>query len=199
MTFDRLNRRTHLYLGIVLAPWFFMYGASTLVFNHGDFFRSLHGNREPVWTLLYERDYQAPPFQGPGEAWVAAGKVLEDLGLPGSYRAWVTQDGVLQIMRIKFLGRTSIRYYPDRRRLVVEKNEFRWDNFLTGMHVRGGWEGSRFWDNFWGLTVDLVVLATLIWVASGLYIWWKLKRFRFWGGICLAAGGLSFLGFMLRL
>ena len=199
MTFDILNRRTHLYLGIVLAPWFLMYGASTVVFNHGDFFHRLHNNPEPGWALQYERDYSLPPIQKGAHAWNMGGKVLNDLGLPRPYRAWVDGDGVLQMFRIKFLGNTRARYYPDRHRLRVEKMEFRWDRFLTGMHVRGGWEWPGFWDKFWSFTVDMVVLATLIWIFSGLYIWWTLKRFRFWGGLSLAAGGLSFLVFIIGL
>ena len=31
MTFDKLNRRAHLYLGLVLAPWFLLYAASGFV------------------------------------------------------------------------------------------------------------------------------------------------------------------------
>ena len=34
MTFAQLNRRTHLYLGLALLPWFFMYGISSLPFAH---------------------------------------------------------------------------------------------------------------------------------------------------------------------
>jgi len=124
---------------------------------------------------------------------------LNDLGLPGPYRAWVDGNGVLQMIRIKFLGNTRARHYPDRRRLRVEKMEFRWEGFLTGMHLRGGWEWPGFWDKFWAFTVDMVVLATLIWIFSGLYIWWNLKRFRFWGGLSLAAGSLAFLVFIIGL
>jgi len=93
VTFDILNRRTHLYLGIVLAPWFLMYGASTVVFNHGDFFHRLHNNPEPGWALQYERDYSLPPIQKGAHAWNMGGKVLNDLGLPRPYRAWVDGDG----------------------------------------------------------------------------------------------------------
>ena len=38
MTFSHLNRRVHLYLGLALLPWFFMYGISSLPFAHNQFF-----------------------------------------------------------------------------------------------------------------------------------------------------------------
>jgi hypothetical protein len=82
---------------------------------------------------------------------------------------------------------------------VVDRAEFRLDRFLTGMHVRGGWAWPGILEYFWSSCVDLVILSTLIWVLSGLYIWWKLKRFRFWGAISLVAGCLCFVGFMIGL
>ena len=38
MTFSHLNRRLHLYLGLALLPWFFMYGISSVPFAHNQFF-----------------------------------------------------------------------------------------------------------------------------------------------------------------
>ena len=47
--------------------------------------------------------------------------------------------------------------------------------------------------------VDLVVAATLLWIASGLYMWVRLKRLRFWGWLCLGGGLASFLVFLITL
>ena len=38
MTFSHVNRRVHLYLGLFLLPWLFMYGISSLPFAHAPFF-----------------------------------------------------------------------------------------------------------------------------------------------------------------
>jgi len=37
MTFSHLNRRVHLYAGLALLPWFFMYGISSVPFAHNEF------------------------------------------------------------------------------------------------------------------------------------------------------------------
>ena len=34
MTFDKFNRRTHLYVGLTLLLWFFMYGLSSFPLAH---------------------------------------------------------------------------------------------------------------------------------------------------------------------
>lgn len=54
------------------------------------------------------------------------------------------------------------------------------------------------WMTMYALS-NLVVLATLVWIASGLYLWVGLKRFRFWGWVALGGGMASFLILVLGL
>jgi hypothetical protein len=37
-TFDKINRRTHLYLGLFLMPWLLMYGVSSFIVIHQSWF-----------------------------------------------------------------------------------------------------------------------------------------------------------------
>lgn len=72
----------------------------------------------------------------------------------------------------------------------------RWYEFLQGMHARGGFRQDSFLNDAWGWTVDLVMVAILFWIASGLYMWWHLPAQRFWGSLVLAAGAGSFVLFL---
>jgi len=55
MTFSHFNRRLHLYLGLALLPWFFMYGISSVPFAHNQFFERRDAARGlPLWTLRSE-------------------------------------------------------------------------------------------------------------------------------------------------
>ena len=47
---------------------------------------------------------------------------------------------------------------------------------------------TRFFPTLWAVIIDLVCLAFLLWIASGLYMWWGLRWLRRWGSIALAAG-----------
>ena len=35
---NKTIRRIHMYLGLTLVPWLFLYGTTALLFNHGDWF-----------------------------------------------------------------------------------------------------------------------------------------------------------------
>jgi hypothetical protein len=56
MTFNRLNRRLHLYLALVLLPWVVMYALSSLVFSHERLISRLTGGVDE-WTLRFEKPY----------------------------------------------------------------------------------------------------------------------------------------------
>jgi len=62
----------------------------------------------------------------------------------------------------------------------------------TFMHLRGGYGQPGFGNTFWGLLVDAACAGIIIWVVSGLIMWWRLPRLRTWGTIAVAARILSF-------
>ena len=81
----------------------------------------------------------------------------------------------------------------------MKDRRFRWDHFLTGMHARGGFEQDGFLQDSWSAVVDLVSLGMIVWVGSGLYMWWGIPAHRRWGWLAIAAGTGSFLLFAVRL
>jgi len=48
MTFDKFNRRIHLYSALVLVPWFLIYGFSAIYFT-----RPI--GHAPKWTVRIDR------------------------------------------------------------------------------------------------------------------------------------------------
>src|SRR5262249_60112738 len=50
--------------------------------------------------------------------------------------------------------------------------------FLTRLHITRGYPPSPGVRWFWALSVGLVSLAMVFWVASGLVMWWQLKAVR---------------------
>lgn len=190
MTFDKINRRTHLYLGIALTPWFLLYALSSVILNHG----SVVGKREPPkWTFIYERDYHLPPITEEADEWVAGENMLKNLGTLGRYRARVDENENLVILRQKFLSTTRYTYNPKLNKLTAEERRLPWNEALTQAHFRAGFAFPYFIDQLWAVTIDLLVLSTLIWIASGLILWIRLRRFRIWGLVAIAGGLLSFV------
>jgi hypothetical protein len=201
MTFAHFNRRTHLYLGLALLPWLFMYGISSIPFAHNQFFEQRDARKGlPLWTLRAEYRFDVPV---PDEA-----KALRSLGAVLLARAGIenTSFGVyrqsptqLNVYSYSFWKSTQLKYFVDEKRVTVEDRRFRWEHFLTGMHARGGFEQEGLLQNSWSVIVDVVCLAIVLWIASGVYMWWGLPGSRRWGLLAIVAGCVSFVVFTMRL
>jgi hypothetical protein len=203
MTFAHLNRRVHLYLGLALLPWFFMYGISSVPFAHTPYFDARDAARKlPLWTLRAEKTIDVIVPDGADERALRSlgAALLEHAGISGAsfgtYRQSPTQ---INVYAYSFRNSTQLKYFIDTKRLTVEDRRFRWDHFLTGMHARGGFEDDGILVRSWSVLVDVVSVSMIVWVVSGLYMWWHVPGQRRWGWIAIVAGVLSFLTFTIRL
>jgi len=189
MTFNHLNRRTHLYLALLLLPWFFMYGVSSLPFSHSQYFQEKFG--KPEWKTRFERTYEIeiPPESDLRQV---GAQILKDNDLEGSFGVYQPNPERLNIYILGFISPTQVNYFPLEKRLVVADRTFNWNVFLTGMHARGGFQQESFLSDAWAVIVDIVCISMLIWIGSGIYMWWRLSQTRFWGFAALGGGVLSF-------
>ena len=195
MTFDKINRRTHLYMGLALTPWFLLYAVSSIVLNHNSIV-----NRKEVkpWTKLYDKPYNAGvPINDDSDQWAIGEKILKEQGLEGRYRAFWDDDDNLVINRQKFYSTIRLTYYHKENRLVAEQKPLKWNEMLTQAHFRAGFDHPYFAEIFWAACVDILVFTTIIWIVSGLLLWINLKRFRFWGWVAIGTGMASFIVMVL--
>ena len=65
------------------------------------------------------------------------------------------------------------------------------------MHIRAGFVQESFLSDLWAVVVDIVCVAFVLWVATGLYMWWLQSQTRRWGALALGAGCLSFFLFVI--
>ena len=201
MTWSHLNRRVHLYCGLALLPWFVMYGLSSVPFAHGPYFERLDAAKSlPLWTLRLERALDVTVPDDPERMRDLGHVLLAEAGIQGMtfgvYRQSPTQ---INVYAYSFWKSTQLKYFTDRRLLTVEDRRFRWDQFLTGMHARGGFEQEGWLPTSWSVVVDLVQLAILVWIASGLWMWWDLRGHRRWGVVSILGGVVSFVWFTTHL
>jgi len=189
MTFDRINRRAHLYLGLILLPWVMMYGISSFIISHHAWFRA---DTEPPWKPVFERDYRHPvPEHGDWRA--VAADILRENGLIGAFYAQQPNPDELRIDRFSFFSQIRLTYRIKEGKLRAEKQALRWDQVILRMHFRGGYDQPKFLNWLWAILVDTTCAAILIWILSGLVMWWRLARTRVWGVVALGAGAVSFL------
>ena len=201
MTFAHLNRRTHLYLGLALLPWFLMYGLSSIPFAHTAFFERRDAAKDlPMWTLRATHTVDLPVSEDPRELRALGAALLRQAGVSaGSFGVYRQSPTQLNVYAYSFRHSTQLKYFTDQQRMTVEDRRFRWDQFLTGMHGRGGFEHEGLLDRSWSVIVDLVCAAILLWIATGLYMWWGLPASRAWGWVTIAAGATTFVFLTLRL
>lgn len=196
--FSRLARRLHLYAALLLSPWLLMYAFSTLAMNHRAFFVEQHGRGPPPYLPERELTYAASfrPDASPREM---ARQILGSLELEGAHNVTRRPDGTLVIVRQSLLTPRRITYRPAEERLVIEKMEPRANAFLERFHRRRGYGTGYLLDTAWAVTVDAVILAIVLWVGSGLWMWWELRPSRLPGLLALLAGAGSFALFVFTI
>jgi hypothetical protein len=198
LNFNLINRRTHLYLGLALIPWVLMYGLTSLFFNHSPFFKKLFNIGAVQWEVTLEQEYHRPVPKNADLREVAT-EILDEFGFRNSFFVSRPVSNRININVRDFISGTRLTYYIDDEVLVVEERRNQFNTYMGQLHFRGGYQQDLFLDDLWALILDLVCVALVIWVASGIYMWWKLRKLRIWGAVALVAGLLSFGWLLLAL
>jgi|SRR5882672_10380080 len=192
--FNKINRRTHLYAGLFLLPWLMMYGVSSAIIIHQSWFNSRGPlPKEVVLERPYERPVNLTGANNSPELRAAAQQILNDVDLEGAFWADKPNADTLHIDRFNFRGSTSLTYSAKKQSLKFEHQKMRVSQVIQRLHFRGGYHQPFFGDMSWGVLVDIACVGILVWVISGLIMWWQLPRLRTWGAIALTGGVLSFV------
>ncbi len=186
-------RTIHLFTGLGLAALIFMYAFSGFVILHQDWFPGAQSEKtttHPTSSVALETT--SPVTQDNADAWgreladelnlrgrldkqrrTDEGSWVFDFGRPGTYETLTATPG---------MGETT---------LTIEEGGFaRIMNRLHHFHGFAG--GLRFF--LWGLFVDLVGLAMIVFPLSGIYMWWVLKKDRRLGWFVLGGSTAYVIG-----
>jgi len=200
MTFDKFNRRLHLYLGLFLGPWLVMYGVSSFILIHESWFGT---EQSRVWEPLFEKSYSRPivshGVNNEPDLRATAQEILKDWNLEGAFWVDKPKPDILQINRFSFWGSISLTYSIKDQTLKAERQRMKVPQAVLRMHFRGGYGQPDFWSKFWGLLVDASCVGIIIWIGSGLIMWWRLRALRAWGTVAVGAGVVSFVVLVWKL
>jgi hypothetical protein len=177
-----------------------MYGVSSIPFSHASAVqRYFDDEAVPDWTVRLEIPYEIEIPAG-NDLRFTGERMLKDAGIePGAFGAYREGGGRVGVYRYDFWRASRVTYFPDQKRLKAEDRRFRWDHFLTGMHARGGFNQAGVLNDAWAVIVDLVCFSMLIWIVSGLVMWWQVPGHRMWGLVAIAAGVAAFALFLIEL
>jgi hypothetical protein len=190
MSFLLFVRRTHLYLGLFLLPWVIMFGVSSIPLNYPGH------NGQQNWTPVADGPFTVePPAASSPEALRPLGEqMMKAAGVDGGFYVNRANPQQINVNHPNFLHPIRIMYYVDQKRLLVERRAFDLRQTIPAMHTRGGYNLGGFWDAVWAVFVDVVSVALVLWIVSGLIMWWKLPGtgLRRWGWLAIAGGVVSF-------
>ena len=184
-------RRVHLYLGMLLIPWVLIYALSTFTFNHRDWFRGQF-NQPDSWMQLWKKEFKAdvPRQQLKLKEWARG--VLDENGIKGGFNVRQNPQSVL-INFIQFRNPIRVTYRKNSGQLLAEQKRTTLAEMMARMHVRHGYGRGGVLYNSWAFVVDLVCFAIIAWIATGLYMWWKLPATRKAGWVAILSGLATFL------
>ena len=194
--FSKIVRRSHMYLALFLMPWMLMYALSTMAMNHRNFLRGIYGGNAAVYEKEAEQTYRRT-FAPGTESQTMAQQILRDLHMDGTHNVNTSKDGTrITIIRNEPFAPKRIIFKPADSKVIVERQVFRAPAFLERLHRRRGFQQKYALEDSWAFSVDLVIVAMVFWVASGLWMWWEMRTTRRWGAVS-AAAGLGLFGFFL--
>jgi hypothetical protein len=201
LTLQHFNRRLHLYLGLALLPWLFMYGVSAIPFAHNVYFNARDAATGlPEWHLREERVVELTVPDDAGELRAVGAQLLSAAAVDvPNFNVSRPNRNRLVVTGYSFWNTSRLTYAIDTGMLTVEDRRFRWAVFFRGLHERSGFQREGVLQTSWSVILDLVCVAIVVWVASGLYMWWGLRGHRAWGLLALLAGAGSFAVFTFGL
>ena len=191
MSFLLVVRRLHLYLGLVLLPWVVLFGVSSYPFSHPV-------SEQPAWTVIGDRQYSVDAAAGT-DARTVGERMHRDAGFRGGFYANRPSPRQVTVYHPDFFHPVRINYFADQGRLLIERREFYWRQVLTSMHAHAGYELGGFWNIVWAVVIDALCVALVLWIASGLVMWWLLPGSRNWGWVAIAGGLATFAILVFRL
>jgi hypothetical protein len=196
MKFSKLIRRTHMYLALFLTPWLVIYAMSGFILNHRAWFFPVsapgHEAAPPPFEKIDEREYDVV-FSDDVDARMIGAKVLEDVGLAGSFNVQGdARQPRLVIMRNTASAVYRVTYLRPQKKVQIERQQFNMPMFLNRAHFRHGYTQPFAASMTWAVIVDLVIVALVFWVLSGLWMWWEIKPARAWGAVFGLAGAAVF-------
>jgi hypothetical protein len=190
-------RRTHLYLGMLLMPWLLVYGLSSLVLNHREWLQPFVP-AELQWLPLWEKPQILPLPSQEGNLREVVRGLLDAQNLKGPFFA--QQKGRrIEINVQNFIAPIKLTYDLDRQVLRAEKKRFSWAEVLLRLHFRVGYEDGGPLATIWPIFVDLFCATMLIWIITGLILWWKVRVSRNWGWAAIGGGFLTIAALLLTL
>jgi len=182
----KLFRNTHLILGLIAVPFLLMYAASAVQMAHR--IRLTHTIQESQFTLLPALEPRAVAQQLMDYHGYSGELVNIESG-PTAFRFDINRIGTsVNVIYERATGRTLIR-----------ESTQGFMGMLNRLHHAHGLSHSTPALNAWGWALAFISVTLLLLGATGVYMWFRLRKERIIGAILLSANLVVSLGLLFAL
>ena len=195
MNLQNLNRKIHVYTSLSFFVFIFLFASSGLMLNH----------RWDIWEYWSKREETvrtiAVRVPSDGSDLAKARDILSQIGVDGEIHTLRhhVKTNTIEIRTTRPGMKTTIKVDMTSGQGEVKTVELNAWELLPAMHVMTGLHSNIpekknwVWTQVWSLMMDLTVLAILVLLGTGFYMWLKLRSERRVGLLCLEIGGAVFI------
>jgi hypothetical protein len=185
-SFDRWNQKVHIYAGLALLGWLWLFAVSGLLLNHMRW--------AEFWPQRQqERFEQRVELLAAGAPLERARGLSRQLGAEGEITLPAKQPGGHFAFRVARPGRmVNVDIDEASGAAAVERITVNGWGVLNALHsftgVRGG--GTRNWPLtwLWSVAMDVTCVGMILFGLGGIWMWWRSGRRRVAGLLALGAG-----------
>jgi hypothetical protein len=185
---DYWMRTLHLYTGLFLSPWMVVYAISAFNLNHSPWFTDTL-KLALKWEEQRRIDFY-PDASFPVDPKEQGQALLEYIDLAGPFRIQGEPNSTQMILyRPCATGPYRVTWQRQQSKVIVDRFvPASFYSYLNNLHFQHRYDLPAAAYVTWAIVVDLVTSSTILWVASGIYLWARKPRKRTLGGIFLLAG-----------
>lgn len=197
VSLKKWNRKIHIYLGLFLLFFIWLFGISGVLLNH-------HWDFSNSWEKKIVSNYEETITIGPErEKQQLVQEIIAKLNLAGSiFNPRYTNDSTgLNFIVAKPGTRYDVEASLTDGKILIKESRFdQWDVMKTLHKLRNSTpneEGSRYHHllaSVWSFSMDIVATGLIIICLGGWYLWWQVNKKRFYLGLISIS-----LGFVLCL
>lgn len=188
------NLKIHIYIGMFLLFFIWLFGFSGLLLNHHWEFASFWEERKEI---SYEETIQISEER---EQFMLANEIKGKLNLNGSIsNPSFTNDSILLNFTISKPGtRFDIQANLENGDIVISEMKFNKWGIMRALHtVRNptrkeeGEKYQAFMATIWGVSLDIISISLIVLCLGGLFAWLQVRGKRFYFGLISIACGIS--------
>ncbi len=194
-----IAKALHLYFGLLISPFIFIFSVSVLVFNHTEYFNKLRPKKE-----LAPVEQQLNDFTFKDSDLATAKAIIEQLDITGEID-WISKTDSTFSFPVNRPGLNQrISLHTKTSKVTITQIDVGTFNGVTYLHTMPGQHNAMLRGNSsfmkaWRIATDSFVYLILFVSATGVFLWYVLRPERKLGIYSLAIGILCFSILMILL